>query len=77
MKTNGATIAKAIKVIGTTNILLDDNLMDAVGKVLVAVGVSGAMLYVAQHTASVKRDELHRVLTDPRREVQANPHHDR
>jgi hypothetical protein len=39
MKTNGEKIAKAIKVIGTTNILIDDNLLDAVGKVLVEVGV--------------------------------------
>jgi hypothetical protein len=63
MKTNDENIAKTRKAIGTTNILIDDNLLDAVRKVLVEVNVSGTMRYVAQHTASVETDELHRVLT--------------
>jgi hypothetical protein len=42
---------------------IDESVMKNVQKSLVDEGYQGAMLYVAQHTASVQRDELFRILT--------------
>lgn len=57
------TLDKAIKDIGSTRISIDATILDNIVKNLLDGGYQGAMLYVAQHTASVQRDELFRVLT--------------
>jgi hypothetical protein len=57
------TIAKAINSIGTTRIHINEDLLATIQNILPDDGYQGAMLYVAQHTASAERDELHRVLT--------------
>ena len=56
-------LSKVIGDIGTTKINIDDGVMDNVETSLVDEGYQGAMLYVAQHTASAQRDELFRILT--------------
>jgi hypothetical protein len=52
-----------INDIGTTKINIDEGVMENVQKSLIEEGYQGAMLYVAQHMASVQRDELFRILT--------------
>ncbi len=54
--------ARAIEKIGATGIHINDQTLQTVGEILLANGYQGAMLHVAQHTASMERDELHRVL---------------
>jgi hypothetical protein len=54
--------ARAIEKIGATGIRINDQTLQTVGEILLANGYQGAMLHVAQHTASMERDELHRVL---------------
>jgi hypothetical protein len=56
-------LSKVIGDIGTTKINIDEGVMDNVETSLVDEGYQGAMLYVAQHTASAQRDELFRILT--------------
>ena len=56
-------LSKVIGDIGTTKINIDEGVMDNVQTSLVDEGYQGAMLYVAQHTASAQRDELFRILT--------------
>ena len=56
-------IAKVIEKIGPTSMQIDEPLLEILQDKLLDDGYQGAMLYVAQHTASVERDELHRVLT--------------
>ena len=56
-------LSKVISDIGTTKINIDEGVMDNVETSLVDEGYQGAMLYVAQHTASMQRDELFRILT--------------
>ncbi len=56
-------LSRVIKDIGETKIKLDNSIMENVQKSLVDEGYQGAMLYVAQHTASAQRDELFRILT--------------
>jgi hypothetical protein len=56
-------LSKVINDIGTTKINIDGGVMENVQKSLVEEGYQGAMLYVAQHMASVQRDELFRILT--------------
>jgi hypothetical protein len=56
-------LSRVINDIGTTKMNLDEGVMDNVQKSLVEEGYQGAMLYVAQHMASVQRDELFRILT--------------
>ena len=56
-------LSRVINDIGTTKISIDDSVMENVQKSLVDEGYQGAMLYVAQHTASMQRDELFRILT--------------
>ena len=62
-KLNGSTITKVIKDIGITGIKIDEVILGKVQKTLQEDGYLDTMLYVAQHTASIQRDELHRVLT--------------
>ena len=62
-KLNGSKIAKVIKDIGITGIKIDEAILGNVQKTLQEDGYLDTMLYVAQHTASIQRDELHRVLT--------------
>jgi hypothetical protein len=56
-------ISKVINDIGETKMSIDESIMENVRKGLVDEGYQGAMLYVAQHTASMQRDELFRILT--------------
>ena len=56
-------LSRVINDIGTTKISIDESVMENVQKSLVEEGYQGAMLYVAQHTASMQRDELFRILT--------------
>jgi hypothetical protein len=56
-------LSDVIKDIGTTTINIDEVIMDNVQKILIDEGYQGAMLYVAQNTASMQRDELFRILT--------------
>jgi hypothetical protein len=59
--------AKAMKKIGATGIHISDLTLQTVKNVILEEGYQGAMLHVAQHTASMERDELHRVLAICRR----------
>ncbi len=54
--------AAVIKKIGATGIHISDTTLETVNEIISSEGYQGAMLYVAQHTASLERDELHRVL---------------
>jgi len=56
-------LSKVITDIGSTKMNIDEGVMENVQKSLVDEGYQGAMLYVAQHTASIQRDELFRILT--------------
>ncbi len=56
-------LSRLINDIGTTKIKLDEVVIETVQKSLVDEGYQGAMLYVAQHTASMQREELFRILT--------------
>lgn len=56
-------LKKVIKDIGVTEINIDAAILERVKKALREEGYQGAMLYVAQHTASMQRDELFRILT--------------
>ena len=62
-KLNGNKITKVIKDIGITGIKIDETFLGKVQNKLQEDGYLDTMLYVAQHTASIQRDELHRVLT--------------
>ncbi len=59
--------AKAVKKIGATGIHISDLTLQTVKKAILEEGYQGAMLHVVQHTASIERDELHRVLAICRR----------
>lgn len=59
--------AKVIKKIGATGIHISDQTLKTVRNALLEGGYQAAMLHVAQHTASMERDELHRVLAICRR----------
>ena len=54
--------ATVIKKIGATGIHISDTTLETVKDIVSSEGYQGAMLHVAQHTASMERDELHRVL---------------
>jgi hypothetical protein len=56
-------LQKVIKDIGFTEINIDAAILERIKKVLLEEGYQGAMLYAAQHTASMQRDELFRMLT--------------
>jgi hypothetical protein len=56
-------MAKVIKDIGTSEIRFDEGLLETIENMIKDRKYLETMLYVAQHTASMQRDELHRVLT--------------
>lgn len=56
-------ISRVIKDIGTSGIKFDEALLKIVQNMIKEKKYLETMLYVAQHTASIQRDELHRVLT--------------
>jgi hypothetical protein len=56
-------ISKVIKDIGVSGIKFDETLLANVQNMIKEKSHFEAMLLVAQHTASMQRDELHRVLT--------------
>ena len=58
---------KVVKKIGATGMHISSQNLDKLRRVLLEEGYQGAMLHVAQHTASAERDELHRVLAIFRR----------
>ena len=58
---------KVIKEIGPTGIHIDEETLRVVRDAILTDGYEGAMLYAAQHTASMERDELHRVMSICRR----------
>jgi len=60
-------LAKVAKKIGATGMHISSQTLETVKGALLEEGYQGAMLYVAQHTASMERDELHRVLAIFRR----------
>jgi hypothetical protein len=56
-------MAKTIKDIGVSSIKISETLLKTVREILQREGYLRTMLYVAQNTASMERDELHRILT--------------
>jgi len=56
-------IAKVIKDIGVSGIKFDEGLLKNIQTMTKETSNFETMLFVAQHTASMQRDELHRVLT--------------
>jgi hypothetical protein len=56
-------MAKVIRDIGTSEIRFDEGLLEIIQNMIKDRKYLETMLYVAQHTASMQRDELHRVLT--------------
>ena len=54
---------KVIKDIGTSEIKFDAAFLEIIENMIKEKEYLETMLYVAQHTASMQRDELHRVLT--------------
>lgn len=59
----GDILAKVIRDIGTSDIKFDESLLETVRRMIKEKKYLETMLYVAQHTASMQRDELQRVLT--------------
>jgi len=62
-RVNGNEMAKVIKDIGVSGIKFDMGILQVVQKKLQQKGYLDAMLHIAQHTTSMQRDELQRVLT--------------
>lgn len=58
---------KVIKKIGSTGMHIGEQTLKTVKDAILEKGYQEAMLYVAQHTASMERDELHRVMAICRR----------
>jgi hypothetical protein len=56
-------MASVIKDIGNSAIRFAESFLGAIQEKLLKEGYLATMLYVAQNTASIERDELHRVLT--------------
>ncbi len=56
-------LAKVIRDIGTSGIKFDEALLETIRRMIIEKKYLETMLYVAQHTASMQRDELQRVLT--------------
>ena len=54
---------KVVEDIGTIELNIDAELLESIKNALLDEGYQGAMLFVAQNTASMQRDELFRVLT--------------
>jgi hypothetical protein len=62
-KIGSEIVDKVIKDIGAIELNIDKELLESVKNALLDEGYQGAMLFVAQNTASMQRDELFRVLT--------------
>jgi hypothetical protein len=62
-KIGSEIVEKVIEDIGTIELNIDQELLESVKVALLDEGYQGAMLFVAQNTASMQRDELFRVLT--------------
>jgi len=60
---SGDKLTKAIKDIGTSEMKFDEALLEKIQNMIKEKKYLETMLYVAQHTASMQRDELQRVLT--------------
>ncbi|MDD1752438.1 MAG: hypothetical protein LUQ38_05035 [Methanotrichaceae archaeon] len=56
-------MAKVTKDIGTSSIKFNETLLRIAQEKLQKQGYLETMLYVAQNTASIERDEIHRILT--------------
>ena len=52
----------AIQEIGATGMSFDQTILEKMHDIIQDEGYSGGMLYAVQNTASMQRDELHRVL---------------
>jgi len=63
MKFVGEKMAKVVKEIGITGIKIEEEFLKVIQKRLQEGGYMEAMLHIIQHTASMQRDELQRVLT--------------
>ncbi len=62
-KNSNEIITQVIKDIGVSEIRFDELLLENIQKIIKEQSNFDAMSFVAQHTASMQRDELHRVLT--------------
>jgi hypothetical protein len=62
-KISSEIVDKVIEDIGAIELNIDKELLESVKNALLDEGYQGAMLFVAQNTASMQRDELFRVLT--------------
>ena len=60
---NKDNLSRVINDIGTTKMGIDEGVLENIQRSLAEEGYQGAMLYAAQHTASMQRDEIFRVLT--------------
>lgn len=59
---DSGTMENVIHEIGVTGISFDKAILEKLQETILKEGYSGAMLYAVQNTASMQRDELHRVL---------------
>lgn len=59
---NNNAMERAIQEIGGTGVGFDQTILENLHDIIQDEGYSGGMLYAVQNTASMQRDELHRVL---------------
>jgi len=62
-KLTSESLEKVIETIRGSAINIDKSVLENLRKALMDEGYQGAMLYAAQHTASLQRDEIFRMLT--------------
>ena len=62
-KISSEIMDKVVEDIGAIELNIDKELLASIKNALLDEGYQGAMLFVAQNTASMQRDELFRVLT--------------
>ena len=62
-KLTGESLEKVIENIRGSAINIDKSVLENLRKALLDEGYQGAMFYAAQHTASLQRDEIFRILT--------------
>jgi len=62
-KNSSEILNKVLEDIGTIELNIDKEILESVKNALLDEGYQGAMLFAAQNTASMQRDELFRVLT--------------
>ena len=60
---SNSILDRVVEDIGTIELNIDAELLESIKNALLDEGYQGAMLFVAQNTASMQRDELFRVLT--------------